>query len=54
MPAEAKKGLATYVGQLLPLIRPMIDNALKGSGVGAILKPVLDNIFNRLEAMSKA
>ena len=54
LPAEGKKSLASYVATLLPLIRPMIDNALKGSGVGAVAKPVLDQIFNRLEAMSKA
>jgi hypothetical protein len=54
MPAEARRSLATYVGQLLPLIRPLVDNALKGAGVPAVAKPVLDNIWNRLEGMSKA
>ncbi|MFM9941985.1 MAG: DUF937 domain-containing protein [Hyphomicrobiaceae bacterium] len=53
MPAEAKKGLAAYIAQLLPIIRPMIDNALKTAGVGPVAKPVLDNILNRLDTMSK-
>ena len=53
LPAEGKKGLASYVASLLPLLRPLIDKALAGSGVGPIAKPVLDQIFNRLEAMTK-
>lgn len=54
MPADAKKSLAAYAAQLLPLIRPLIDKALQGSGVAAIAKPVLDSILNRIETMSKS
>ena len=54
LPAAGKQGLASYVATLLPILRPMLEKALAGSGVGAIAKPVLDQIFNRLEAMAKA
>lgn len=54
LPPEGKKGLAGYVASMLPILRPMLERALAGSGVGAVAKPVLDQIFNRLEAMSKA
>ena len=54
LPADGKKSLASYVASLLPILRPMIDKALAASGVGPIAKPVLDQILNRLEAMSKA
>lgn len=53
LPADAKKNLAAYVAQVLPLLRPMIDNALKSAGVGPVAKPVLDSILNRLEAMAR-
>ena len=53
LPAEGKKTLANYVATLLPLIRPLIDKALAGTGVAVVAKPILDQIFNRLEAMSK-
>lgn len=53
MPAEAKKGLGTYAGTLLPLLRGWIDNALKGTGVAGVAKPVLDQIFARIETISK-
>ena len=53
LPPEGKKSLAAYAATLLPILRPLIDKALAGSGVGAIAKPVLDQIFSRLEAMSK-
>ena len=54
LPAEAKKSLAGYAGSLIPLLRPLIDKALAASGVGPIAKPILDQILNRIEAMSKA
>ncbi len=53
LPPDGKKSLATYAASLLPILRPLIDKALAGSGVAAIAKPVLDQIFARLEAMSK-
>lgn len=54
LPADGKKSLASYVGQLLPIVRPLIENALKAAGVGPVAKPILDQILNRLETMSKA
>ncbi len=54
LPPDARKTLATYAAQLLPLLRPLIDKALAGSGVSPVVKPVLDQILNRIEAMAKA
>ena len=54
LPPDARKTLATYAAQLLPLLRPLIDKALAASGVGPVAKPVLDQILNRLEALAKA
>lgn len=54
LPADGKSALAGYAGSLLPLLRPLIEKALATAGVGAIAKPVLDQILNRIEAMSKA
>lgn len=54
LPPEGRKGLASYAAQLLPLLRPLIEQALKAAGVGPIAKPVLDQILNRLEGMAKA
>ncbi len=48
-----KQSLAAYVASLLPLLRPMVDAALARSGVEPPLGPVLDQILNRLETMSK-
>ncbi|MEZ5849773.1 MAG: DUF937 domain-containing protein [Hyphomicrobiaceae bacterium] len=54
LPAAGKQGLAAYVASLLPILRPMIDAALARAGVGPVVKPVLDQILNRLETMAKA
>lgn len=54
LPSEGKSALAGYANSLLPLLRPMIEKALATAGVGAIAKPVLDQIFARIEAMAKA
>ncbi len=54
LPPDARKTLAGYAAQLLPLLRPLIDKALAASGVGPVAKPVLDQILNRIEAMAKA
>lgn len=53
LPADGKKSLATYVNQLLPLLRPLIEKALQAAGVGPVAKPVLDQILNRIEALGK-
>lgn len=54
LPPEGRKGLASYAGQLLPLLRPLIEQALKAAGVGPAAKPVLDQILSRLEGLAKA
>ena len=54
VPADARKTLASYAAQLLPLLRPLIEKALAAAGVGPIAKPVLDQILNRIEALAKA
>lgn len=54
VPADARKSLAAYAAQLLPLLRPLIDKALAAAGVGPVAKPVLDQILNRIEALAKA
>jgi hypothetical protein len=45
---------AKVVASYLPALRGLIDQALKAAGVPAIVKPVLDQILNRMEAMAKA
>lgn len=54
LPADGKKSLASYVAQILPFLRPVIDKALAAAGVGPIVKPVVDQILNHLNTMSKA
>ncbi len=54
LPAAGRSTLATYAKQILPFLRPLIDKALAASGVGAVAKPVLDQILNRIEGLSKA
>jgi hypothetical protein len=52
--APAVRGdLATLVQGYLPNLRLLIDAALKTAGVSAVAKPVLDQILNRVEGLSK-
>ncbi len=53
MPADAKRTLALYVSQVTALLRPRVDGLLRQAGVSPIVKPVLDNIFNRLDTLAK-
>ncbi len=53
LPPDGRRSLASYAAQLVPLLRPMIEQALKSAGVGPIAKPVLDQILNRLESLGK-
>lgn len=52
--ADGRKSLASYATTVLAVIRPLIDNALKSSGAGPVLKPVLDQVLARLDALAKA
>lgn len=54
MPADAKRSLAVYVSQITALLRPMVDGLLRQAGVSPVVKPVLDNILNRLDTMAKS
>ena len=52
--ADGRKALASYATTVLAVIRPLIENALKASGAGPVLKPVLDQVLARLDALAKA
>ncbi len=54
MPAEAKRTLALYVSQVTALLRPAVDGLLRQAAVSPIVKPVLDNILNRLDTLAKS
>ena len=54
LPADGRKALAGYVASWLPTLTPMITNLLGNSAVAPIIKPVLDTLRTRLEAMAKA
>ena len=49
---EGKKGLASLIGTLLPIIQPMVTKALGIPDAGG-LKPVLDTIMGGLTTLSK-
>lgn len=50
---EARKSIAGVAATVLRAIDPIINQALAMTGVGAILKPILDNIRGRIEAIAK-
>ncbi|MEZ5853835.1 MAG: hypothetical protein R3D67_03470 [Hyphomicrobiaceae bacterium] len=54
LPAAGHGTLATYAKQILPFLRPLIDKARGRLGVDAVARPVLDQILNRIEGLSKA
>ena len=54
MSADAKRQIAAYVAQWLPTLTPMITSLLGNSAIAPLVKPVLDNLTRRLEAMAKA
>lgn len=51
---DAKRQLATYVASWLPTLTPMITNLLANTAVAPFVKPVLDSLMSRLQAMAKA
>lgn len=53
LPADARKGLASYAATALLAFGPMIDGILANSAAGPVLKPVVDQIRERLMALSK-
>jgi hypothetical protein len=48
--AEGKTALSTLIGAALPTLRTTVDGLLADSGIGPILKPVLDGIMAKLTA----
>lgn len=52
LPEEAQGVFGGIVGSALGTIRPMIENAIAGSGAGSILQPVADTILGALEGMA--
>jgi hypothetical protein len=51
--ADQKTLVSTMLGGLLPAAKAAADQALAKEGVGAILKPVVDGLFAKLEALAK-
>jgi hypothetical protein len=51
--AEQKTAVGTLLGGLLPAAKTAAEQALAKEGVGTILKPVVDGIFAKLDAMTK-
>jgi hypothetical protein len=52
--SPANRGdLSRLMQSYLPNLRGLIEGALKTAGVGGIAKPVLDQILNRVEALSR-
>ena len=45
--------LAGYVASWLPVITPVMTSLLGNSAVAPLVKPVLDSVRGRLEAMAK-
>ena len=51
---DARKALATWVGSQQGLIKTAIANVVALPGVGAVLKPVLEQMQARIEGLAKA
>ncbi len=54
MPAPERSGLGKLIGGYVPAIRALITTALGAAGVSPIIKPILDQILDKMEAMAKA
>jgi hypothetical protein len=54
MPAGTRADFASLVASYLPQIEALIKTALNTSGVGGVVKPVLDVILTRMAALAKA
>lgn len=53
LPSDGKAMLAGYVASWLPVITPVMTSLLGNSAVAPLVKPVLDSVRGRLEAMAK-
>jgi Bacterial protein of unknown function (DUF937) len=54
LPPDGRRLLASYAGQLLTYLRPLIERALASAGVGAVAKPVFDQVLTQLSELAKA
>jgi hypothetical protein len=52
MPVEGQRALAGVVASALPTLNPLLDKVLAVPGGGAIVKPVVDDLRPKLQAMS--
>ena len=53
LPADARHPLVVMISGVMPGLASMIDKALAMPGVGAVLKPILDQIAGNLGAIAK-
>ena len=53
LPSDSKRILAAYVASWLPVITPVMTSLLANSSAGPIVKPMLDAMRGKLEALSK-
>ena len=53
MPADSRKGLATLFGTLVPGLEGLVGTALKAPGAEAVVKPVLDQVMERMKTLAK-
>ncbi len=53
LPPDAKRALASYVGQNIGAVSPALNALLSIPGVGPILKPVIDQLLGRMSLLSR-
>lgn len=53
LPDESKRVLGGYVASWLPLLTPMITQLVGNSAIAPLVKPLLDGVAGRLQAMAK-
>jgi hypothetical protein len=53
LPADGKRILAGYVAAWMPVITPVMASVLANSSAGPVVKPILDAMRGKLEALSK-
>jgi ABC-type transporter Mla subunit MlaD len=53
LPAEGRKALSGFIAEALPTIRQLCDRVLAIPGVSAAIKPAVDELRTKLEAMAQ-
>jgi hypothetical protein len=51
---DSKKSFAAYVASWIPIITPLVNSLLANSTVGPVVKPMLDTLTTRLNAMAQS